>query len=63
MAHQLQLVSLWVLVEVFSEPVMACGVEGKGEGVTWRRGNPNKQDDVWVRELAAYQDLSAVSLD
>jgi len=61
-ANQLQSVGRGVLVKIFLEAEMASCVEKKGERVVWRGINANKRDNVLVREIGTYPDLSEVSL-
>ena len=61
-ANQLQPIGRGVLMKIFLEAEMAGSVEEKGERVDRGWINANKPDNIWVRELSAYPDLSEVPL-
>ena len=54
MTNQLQLVSLGVLVKIFSKPEIASSVEDEREGVVWCGVDPDERSNVRVGKLAAH---------
>jgi len=62
-ADQLQPIGSRVLLEVFPEAEIAGGVEEKSERVAWGGINPDKPDNVRVRELGTHPHLTEVPLE